>query len=868
MVMLYLNDILNFLGHTLFERILSVALLATVVYLAYRWTYQPAYITLKGMRNFWKLHNRPSAILEITPPAHIEKSPLATQQLFAILKQLTPRDEVTSLEIDATRKQGIRYLIHTYPDKAATLQRQTAAYLPEAQFRVLESPKAETISPYSRIFEVKQVYHYAFPLQAQEELDLSDPVTFITGAMTKLKPGEKMTMQLVLAPHYSYWTNRLRAKISSTGYAVLDRKLRHFMLSRPYWVWVITAIYGLFTNDLKATASLLLVLLVVSLFVNHEAPELTQSEQELFASILAKLNQPLFRADLRILVSAESNDRLYELSSGIRSSLAPLESVSAQQLYTPQLYPNWLGQKIEFFKFEHKLPSFFIFDSNILAASELASIYHFPYGVIKTEGMARLHSRTLPAPTLLKKRSDDNTFDVVLGDNNHHGETTEVGLTADERERHMYIIGGTGNGKTTLLQYAILQDIQNGKGVAVVDPHGDMAEKLLRYIPEERIKDVVYFNPRDISNPIGLNLLELPVGLTGDELLMAKDFVTESVVSVFRKIFSEDDSGGHRIEHVLRNAVHTAFAVEGATLFTIRKLLNNPDFRKQVVTKLEDEDIKDFWINEFGLAGNYQKYKAMDGVTTKIGRFQRSAVTRRILEQEKSTIDFDEILNGKILICNLAKGSIGEDTSAVLGTAILTRLQLAAYRRIAIKEEDRKPFYLYVDEFQNFVSPLFIQILSESRKYKLFLTMAEQSTSQQDRELTENILDNAGTIVCFRTGNPADEELMLHQFKEYVEEGEITHLPKYNFYMRIAAGEAQEAFSGKTIKIESVGSEEVAERVIESSRERYATKYVVPTPKPQFKEDTKPAKIVQLPAQTKDRVKGYRNKGTKPKHKK
>lgn len=257
-------------------------------------------------------------------------------------------------------------------------------------------------------------------------------------------------------------------------------------------------------------------------------------------------------------------------------------------------------------------------------------------------------------------------------------------------------------------------------------------------------------------------------------------------------------------------------------------MLNNPEFRKKVVATLDDEDIKDFWINEFGLAGNYQKYKAMDGVTTKIGRFQRSVVTRRILEQEKSTIDFDKILNGKILICNLAKGSIGEDTSAVLGTAILTRLQLAAYRRINTKEEDRRPFYLYVDEFQNFVSPLFMQILSESRKYKLFLTMAEQSTSQQDRELTENILDNAGTIVCFRTGNPADEELMLHQFKGYVEEGEITHLPKYNFYMRIAAGDAQEAFSGETIVLEGSGDGDVAKRAVAASQKNYGKEYAEP----------------------------------------
>ncbi len=830
MVVLLFNDFLNFLGHTLFERTLSTALLIAVAYLVYRWVLEPLYIAFTGMWNFWKMRDRPSAILEITPPEHIEKSPLATQQLFAILQQLIHKNEVMPLEIDATRHEGIRYLIRVRPNDIATLQRQIASYLPEAQFRVLEALPEETVNQYARVLEIKQANHYAHPLQSHEELDQSDPIAYIAGAMTKLKPGEKITMQLVIAPHYSYWTSKLYNKIDGRGYAVLDDKLRHFVTSRPLWVWIITVLYGLLTNDLKATLSLLAVLLVVSLFINREAPELTPSQQQFFANVLAKLGQPLFRTDVRILVATESPGRLRELASGVTSSLAPLNG--EQQLYVPHLYPDWLGQKIGMFKLKHRMPSFLVFDANILAASELASLYHFPYGTIKTEGMVRAHSRTLPAPTLIKNRADDSSFDVMLGRNNHHGEANDIGLIADEREQHMYVIGGTGNGKTTLLQYAIVQDIQNGKGVAVVDPHGDLAARLLKYIPKDRLKDVIYFDPSDISNPIGVNLLELPDGLIGDQLLLAQDFVTEAIVSIFRKTFSEDDSGGHRIEHVLRNAVHTAFAVEGANLFTVRKLLNNTDFRKQVVAKLEDEDIRDFWIKEFGLAGNYQKYKAMDGVITKIGRFQRSVVTRRILEQEKSTINFDEILDGKILICNLAKGTIGEDTSAVLGTAILTKLQLAAYRRITIKEEDRRPFYLYVDEFQNFVSPLFIQILSESRKYKLFLTMAEQSTSQQDRQLTENILDNAGTIVCFRTGNPADEELMLHQFKGYVEEGEITHLPSFNFYMRIGAGKAQEAFSGTTVVMEDIGSEEIATTAKEVSRQSYAVAY-----KPKAKEE-------------------------------
>jgi hypothetical protein len=854
----FLDDFLNFLGNNLFERTLSIALFAGAAYLAYRWVIEPVHTTLHGMWNFWKMHNTKASFLEVTPPEHPEKHPVATQQLFAVLRQLTSDTETMSVEIVSSRKEGIRYLIRALPGDIPTIKRHIVSYLPEAQFRVLEDftlPDTETTDKPNRVFEIKQSGHYAYPLQPHEDLEASDPVAYIAGAMTKLEADETIIMQMVLARHHSYWTARIINQIMTKGYAILGlrNKARYFVVGR-WKIWLVAAVVGVLFNNAELALSVALLLVVISFFMPQEEPMITDGEKELYIGILQKLKQPLFRTDIRMLVVANSYDRLADLSNGVTSSLAPLNG--EQRLHILRLYPDWLGQKIGKFKLVRRMPSFLVYDANILGASELASIYHFPYGTIATEGMARSHSRTLPAPILIKSRSDDSNFDVMLGSNNHHGETTDIGLTADERERHMYIIGGTGNGKTTLLQYAILQDIQNGKGVAVVDPHGDMAAKLLKYIPEERIKDVIYFNPADISNPIGLNLLELPEGLTDDKLLLAKDFVTESIVSVFRKIFSEDDSGGHRIEHVLRNAIHTAFAVEGATLFTIRKLLNNPEFRKKVVATLEDQDIKDFWINEFGLAGNYQKYKAMDGVTTKIGRFQRSVVTRRILEQEKSTIDFDEILNGKILICNLAKGSIGEDTSSVLGTAILTRLQLAAYRRINTREEDRRPFYLYVDEFQNFVSPLFIQILSESRKYKLFLTMAEQSTSQQDRELTENILDNAGTIVCFRTGNPADEELMLHQFKGYVEEGEITHLPKYNFYMRIAAGEAQEAFSGRTIVLESPGDMVTAARVVDNSREHYATKYALPPPSKNLKSTIKASETEKKQStRPKDRLK-------------
>ena len=246
----------------------------------------------------------------------------------------------------------------------------------------------------------------------------------------------------------------------------------------------------------------------------------------------------------------------------------------------------------------------------------------------------------------------------------------------------MYIIGGTGNGKTTMLFYQILQDIRAGNGIAVLDPHGDLAERILRYIPEDRINDVIYLNPDDLAHPIGMNLLELSPDLEGDDLLREKDLITEAAISVLRKIFLEDDSGGHRIEYILRNTIQTALTLEDPTLFTIFELLNDAKYRRKVVKTLEDKNLRDFWNNELGKAGDMQKVKMAAGITAKIGRFLFSASARRMIEQPKSTISFEDILaKQKILICNFSKGLLGEDTSALFGTTVLAKLQTASLRR-------------------------------------------------------------------------------------------------------------------------------------------------------------------------------------------
>jgi hypothetical protein len=303
-------------------------------------------------------------------------------------------------------------------------------------------------------------------------------------------------------------------------------------------------------------------------------------------------------------------------------------------------------------------------------------------------------------------------------------------------------------------------------------------------------------------------------------------------VSVFRKIFSEDDSGGHRIEYVLRNTIQTALTVPEATLFTVFDLLNDPKYRRRIIKTIEDKNLINFWENELGKAGDMQKVKMAAGITAKIGRFLFSASARQILEQPKSTIDFDQILNdGKILICNFSKGLLGEDTSELFGITVLAKLQLASLRRARLKQSERRNFYLYVDEFQNFATTSFVQMLSESRKYKLFLTMAEQSTSQQkDQQMVNIILANVGTIVTFRTGNPEDERMLLPLFSPYIEQGEISNLPAYNFYAKLSAVHAQEPVSGQTLLLEDAGDDLRASVAIENSRSLFAKRQTVLEP--------------------------------------
>ena len=717
-----------------------------------------------------RVYQQEKIFIEVTPPHETSKTPEAMEQLFNILysagatqkfgHKLLRRNNIFSLEVTSTRREGVRYVIGTSEREADSIERSIAAFLNNSRVKRINDPLLKK-NGFTKVKEFKQTKHFALPIRALATFEQHDPIAYITGAMNRLSDDGQVTLQLIITP----------ARIRNMA-AIVDRY--------------------------------------------HEFYKVSDATHN-------KGYGHLFRSELRVRVVANSSKNKEERLHGVESALASFSIPKVQALKARYNFPQILRGRYREWAFTHRMPSLIVRNSNVFSSLELANLYHFPASNAAADNLVVSLSRTLAPPLSIVNNTD---YDIVLGRNFHRGIYTDIGLTAKEREKHVFIIGGTGNGKTTMLEYGLIQDIRNGKGVAIIDPHGDLAESLLSSIPKEREEDVIHFNPDDLSYPIGLNLLELTPGLDEENALRERDLVTESVISIFRKIFSEDDSGGHRIEYVLRNAIHTALTVEGATLFTIYNLLNDPTYRKKVVGELENKDLKNFWRNEMGKAGGMQQVKMVAGITAKIGRFLFSASAKRILEQPKSTINFDEILNGKILICNFSKGLVGEDTSELFGIAVLAKLQLAALRRARLPQKDRIPFYLYVDEFQNFATPSFTQMLSEARKYKLFLTMAEQSTSQQDDyRMVDVILANVGTVISFRSGNPSDEKKLLPYFKPYLEEGDITSLPSFNFYIRISAVKIQEAFSGETLVSRLEGSSKRSNLIINISRQNYAIKF-------------------------------------------
>ena len=392
------------------------------------------------------------------------------------------------------------------------------------------------------------------------------------------------------------------------------------------------------------------------------------------------------------------------------------------------------------------------------------------------------------------------------------------GIKEDDRRRHMYVIGKTGMGKSNMLENMAIQDIQDGKGVCVVDPHGEFAERMLRAVPSERINDVVYFNPADSEFPLAFNILE---AVEEDK----KNLVASGMMGVFKKIWP--DVWSARMEYILGNTILALLDYPGSTMLGVNRMMFDSKFRKRVYGKIKDPVVKSFWINEFDQWDDRFRKEAVAAIQNKVGQFISSSIIRHIVGQPKSTIDMRDIMdNQKILIVNLSKGKIGEDAMRLLGGMVVTKIQLAAMGRVDMPEKERKDFYLYVDEFQNFATESFANILSEARKYRLNLVLAHQYINQLVFEgntvVRDAIFGNVGTLVSFRVGAD-DAEFLEKEFEPVFVTNDLVNLAKYNVYLKLMIdGITGDAFSAQTIPPANLEkTEKNGEKVVSISRERY-----------------------------------------------
>jgi CxxC-x17-CxxC domain-containing protein len=399
----------------------------------------------------------------------------------------------------------------------------------------------------------------------------------------------------------------------------------------------------------------------------------------------------------------------------------------------------------------------------------------------------------------------------------------KFGIKTDDRRRHVYIVGKTGMGKTEVVSNMAIQDIQQGRGIGFVDPHGESAERLLDFVPSNRVNDVVYFNPADLEYPLAFNVME-KVDPEYHHL------VASGLMGVFKKIWP--DVWSARMEYILNNAILALLEYPGSTLLGINRMLADPDYRRKVVEKISDPMVKSFWVNEFARYTQRLETEATAAIQNKVGQFISNPLVRNIIGQVKSSIDMRKLMDeGKILIANISKGKIGEDNSRLLGALVITKLQLAAMSRVDTPEEKRRDFYLYVDEFQNFATDAFINILSEARKYRLCLTLANQYLGQLEEmtaagrstKVRDAVFGNVGTIICFRVG-AEDAEFLEKEFIPEFTIDDLVNLGKYNIYLKLMInGLAGRPFSAETLPPFQRLEESSREKIIKVSRERYGT---------------------------------------------
>ncbi len=677
------------------------------------------------------------------------------------------------LIVKSQNNQGIELFIAIEPRVLSTVIKHIYSICPNLVITKVKKSKVILKRPTKELaFGLNK--HYAYPLFIDSNKD-KESLTKLLRNISQLADREAIEIIFNCQPSNELKTRFLRWRLLG-GHRPPTKN--NSLLARLVG-WLVATLSGIAS---LAITILQLISLSDPKFIDR--PRSIKVVGPKAVLLLDKLYQQLFKVNMTVKIKSSSFNRTTLLEDSIRRALNSFAREGGYQEFSAK---NNLNK------------------GSIYSTGDLAALYHFDQpnlddGVFKMERFKTL-------PKLVEHGSTKRQpGDIVIGQNSYQGVNRDINIKRVDRYRHMYISGATGSGKSTLLANLILQDINSGQGLSLIDPHGDLAQAVLSRIPIERQSDVIYFDPADPSSDLTINLLELKSKHGSLSFKAEAEKVTETVISLFRKVFGED-LNSHRIEYILRNSIQTSLMIPDSTIFTIFRLLTDASFRLKQVQRLTDQNLINFWHNELGRAGDYQRVKMTAGVTAKVGRFLFSGPAQRVFGSPTTTLDIGKVMDdGKILICNLSRGQLGEDGSRLFATSLLTKLQLSALARAEINPAKRLDHYLYIDEFQNHTPSSLVQILSEARKYGLYLIMAEQSPSQQEYMSTNQILANTGNLVCFRTASPNDSRLLLPSFKDSIDRSDLINLPAYNFYLKTTAKQVLPPTSGRTYPLQAAPS--------------------------------------------------------------
>ncbi len=712
--------------------------------------------------------------LEVKVPKDNEIKIDAAEQMFASFSSLKKSgwfsfldlDDVVSFEI-VGKKAEIRFYVSAPARIIDLVEKTIYSYYPAADIKKVDEPNIFTEDGKVAYGAVSQKDYPYMPLKVFKDL-ATDPLSAVTSALSKIDDNEGAMVQILIRPAASKWKKLGKSFVSST------KKNE--------------------SNPEKATF---------------------KTDPKVLERIEDKCTKSGFETTIRFVVSAQSKEAASMHLKNIKTAFSQFNS-DTNSLSGSRIFFKG-GFMINFiYKFFPVLELPFSKSISILSADELATIFHFPNKTVETPHIQWLKAKT--APVAAEIPQSNGTF---MGYGYYRGVKRSVYISPSDRMRHTYIIGKTGVGKSELLKEMIKQDIKAGYGVCVIDPHGDLVDDVLKFIPPQRAEDVIYFDPSDTERPMGLNLLEAQ---TEDQ----KHFITTAIINLMYKLYDPQRTGiiGPRFEHAVRNAMLTVMYEPGATFVEVMRVLQDPKYVQELLPKVQDPIVRRYWTDQIAQTSDFHKSEVLDYIVSKFGRFVTNKTMRNIIGQSKSAFDFRNAMDqGSILLINLSKGKLGEENSSFLGLVLIPKILMSAMSRQEMSDEARRDFYLYVDEFQNFATPDFAVILSEARKYHLALTVANQFIGQMEEEVKNAVFGNVGTLISFRIG-VTDASYVQREFQPVFTEADLINIERFHTYMKTIVGNEPVApFSVDMTKdmgkMKHEANEKIAQAIIQLSRLKF-----------------------------------------------